>query len=185
MYYMWHKHMYANVNFKKKSNFVWNLSGPCGTASWWQMDWLSASAVCRLGALYCSLLGKTEPFFLPVDSCLLERLRKTSVACKGEWEKKRERKREKERGGNKKNWLGLANTISPKCSISLPDCLLCIVYSRENMSIHHLQHIWAQPTLIQLTSAIVGFFSRRRGPHFCSSSYRSLTNSFGETFSNI
>ena len=59
------------------------------------MDWLSASAVCRLGALYSSLLGKTEPFFLPVDSCLLERLRKTSVACKGERQGKGERGREK------------------------------------------------------------------------------------------
>lgn len=61
------------------------------------MDWLSASAVCRLGALYCSLLGKTEPFFLPVDSCLLEQLRKTSVACE-----KGGGGRERERGGNKK-----------------------------------------------------------------------------------
>lgn len=108
------RQMYFTKKKKKRSPLVLNLSGPCGRASWWQMDWLSASAVCRLGALYSSLLGKTEPFFLPVDSCLLERLRKTSVACKGERQGKGERERKK------KLTKALTNTISPKCSSSLP-----------------------------------------------------------------
>lgn len=106
---------------KKRSPLVLNLSGPCGRASWWQMDWLSASAVCRLGALYSSLLGKTEPFFLPVDSCLLERLRKTSVACKGERQGKGERE------GEKKIWQKHWQTA---LALNVPaHCLLCIVYS--------------------------------------------------------
>lgn len=59
-----------------------------------------ASAARSPGALYSSLMGRTEAFVLPVDSCLLKRLRKTSVACENEGGEEEEE--EKKRGVDKR-----------------------------------------------------------------------------------
>lgn len=91
------------------------------------MDWLSASVYAECG-LCARLLGKIEPFFLPVDSCLLERQRKTSVVCKGESESERERVKEE---GIKEMTTGFANTISPKCSSSFACCALFTVEGKH------------------------------------------------------
>lgn len=60
--------------------------------------WTGFPRICprRPGALYSSLMGRTEAFVLPVDSCLLKRLRKTSVACKKERGERREKEKKKE-----------------------------------------------------------------------------------------
>lgn len=129
---------------KKESPLVLYLSGPSGTASWWQMDWLYASAASRLGALYSSLLGKTEPFFFQwIPVCW-------SDEGKHLWHARGREESSRRKGiKKKKKAKRLANTINPKCSISSP--VVRIVY-RVNTSMHHV--MWV----------VVGFFGERWGP---------------------
>lgn len=101
------------------------------------MDWLSASAVCRLPALYSSLLGKIEPFllasrFLSVGAtrkniCGMQEREKGGGGCVWGFKKKKEMTK------------GLVNTISSKCSSSFACCVLFTV--EENMLLHHLEHV--------------------------------------------